>query len=280
MGETMNGHALWIGAADEELDLARTWIRPTLERWRSPLRVYPAPLDAVLSAGSSPVTPTLAILATDGPARWTLDDTVALSGAWPLMPIVSVATSLVDGRRRSGPPLAGIDEVPWYELPGRLETWLHAWTTGRPGTLTPPSTVRRDERLLGIAGEPPGGIRVAIVAPTELDAEGLAAIVPVAGGTVTSASRGRPALGESADVLLWDVGRSAAHAIGWLSILAANRPGLRIVVIESFPRADSARAAVDAGAAAVLGKPLSIEALVGLFRRFMAAPAGLGAAGG
>jgi hypothetical protein len=276
----MSGHALWIGEADDELDLARAWIRPTLERWRSTLLEYSGPRDAARSAALAPATPLLAMLATDRPARWTLDDTLALSAAWPLMPIVSIASTLVDGRRRSGPPLPGVDEVPWYELPGRLENWLRAWVAGRPGTLTAPSTIRRDERLLGVTAEPPTGIRVAVVAPTEFDAEGLAAIVGMAGGSVTAAARGRPTLDETADVLLWDVGRSAAHAIAWLGILAANRPGLRIVVVEPFPRAEAARAALEAGAAAILGKPLAIEALAGLFRRFSSPADGLGAAGG
>lgn len=275
----MSGHALWIGEADDELGLARSWIRPTLERWRSTLLEYSAPLDAARRAALAPATPLLAMLATDRPSRWPLEETLALSAAWPLMPIVSIASALVDGRRRSGPPLPGIDEVPWYELPGRLETWLRAWETGRPGTLTAPSTIRRDERLLGITAEPQTGTRVAIVAPTEFDAEGLAAIVAMAGGSVTSASRGSPTLDESADVLLWDVGRSAAHAIPRLGILAANRPGLRIVVIEPFPRAEAARAAIEAGASAILGKPLAIEALAGLLHRFSIPADGLGAAG-
>lgn len=276
----MSGHALWIGEADDELGLARAWIHPTLERWRSTLLEYSAPLDAARRAALAPATPLVAMLATDRPARWTLDDTLALSAAWPLMPIVSIASSLVDGRRRSGPPLPGVDEVPWYELPGRLENWLHSWEAGRPGTLTAPSTIRRDERLLGVTAEPATGVRVAIVAPTEFDAEGLAAVVAMAGGSVTSASRGRPQLDESADVLLWDVGRSAAQAIPWLGMLAANRPGLRIVIVEAFPRADAARAAIEAGAAAILGKPLALEALTGLLRRFSTPADGLGAAGG
>jgi hypothetical protein len=232
---------------------------------------------AAAAAAFDPITPHVAILATDRPSRWTLDDAVHLSRAWPLMPIVSAAASLVDGRRRSGPALPGIEDVAWYDLPGRLETWLCTWTAGRAGTLTPPAASRRDERLLGIvtasSREP---INVSVVAATPMDADGIAALVAAAGGVVTAMRWGRPPLDEAAAVLVWDVGSLTADALGWLGILAANRPHLAIIVIESFPRGDSVRAALEAGAAAVLGKPLSIEALMGTLSRLQPAMDGLG----
>lgn len=282
MQSTVTRPALWIGATDDgELGLARESIGRTLAAWQMPFREFASPCEATAWAAEAPATPAVALLATDWPARWTLADTVAISRAWPLMPIVSVAGSLVDGRRRSGPPLPGVEEVPWYDLPGRLESWFAAWRAGKPGTLTNPSTARRDERLLGVttaadAAEP---LTVSIVAGTPLDAEGIATLVPLAGGTVVESRRGRPPLDESAEVLVWDVGRLSADTIGWLGILAANRPALRIVIVESFPRGDSVQAAFDAGAAAVLGKPLSAEALFGTFRRLKAGRDGLGAAG-
>jgi CheY-like chemotaxis protein len=270
---------LWIGHDhDDELALARGWIEPVLTRWQTPLTAYATPGMAAAAAASDPITPRLAILATDRPSRWTLDDAVSLSRAWPLMPIVSVAASLVDGRRRSGPALPGIEDVAWYDLPGRLETWLGSWSAGRAGTLTTPTATRRDERLLGImAATPREPLTVSVVAATPMDADGIAALVPVAGGVVTTTQWGRPRLDEAAAVLVWDVGSLTVDTLGWLGILAANRPHLQIIVVESFPRGDSVRAALEAGAAAVLGKPLSIEALMGMFRRLQPAPDGLGA---
>jgi CheY-like chemotaxis protein len=269
---------LWIGEDhDDELSLARGWIEPLLARWQTSLTVHPTPDDACAAAAFDPITPRLAILATDRPSRWTLDDAVRLSRAWPLMPIVSVAATLVDGRRRSGPTLPGIEDVAWYDLPGRLETWLGNWGAGRAGTLTTPTATRRDERLLGIiAATSREPLPVSVVAATPMDADGVAALVPVAGGVVTAARCGRPPLDEAAAVLVWDVGSLTADALGWLGILAANRPHLAIVVVESFPRGDSVRAALEAGAAAVLGKPLSIEALMGMFHRLQPVADGLG----
>lgn len=269
---------LWIGNAEhDELRLARSRLQPTLARWQTPLHTFATPAEAARAADSDPTTPRLAILATDYPARWTIDDALQLSLAWPLMPIVAVASSLVDGRRRSGPALPGIEDIAWYDLPGRVETWLVSWEAGRTGTLSTPTTARRDDRLLGIM---PVGLRapltVSVVASTPLDADGIAALVPVAGGTVTTTRCGRPALDEAASALVWDVGSLTADSLGWLGILAANRPQLAIIVVESFPRGDSVQAALDAGAAAVLGKPLSIEALMGTLHRLVPVADGLG----
>ncbi len=270
--------ALWVGGTEhDELRMSLEWLQNTLARWKTPLAVCVEFDDLIFRATHDPTTPRLAILATDRPARWTLEDALRLSCAWPLLPIVSVASSLVDGRRRSGPPLPGIEEIPWCDLPGRVETWLVAWENGRVGTLAVPNASRRDERLLGIhpatALEPPS---VAVVAPTPLEADGLAAMVPVAGGVVSATQCGRPRLDETASVLVWDVGAISADTLGWLSILAANCPQLAIIIVESFPRCDSVRAALEAGAGAVLGKPVAVEALMGTLRRLTSAADGLG----
>jgi ActR/RegA family two-component response regulator len=68
------------------------------------------------------------------------------------------------------------------------------------------------------------------------------------------------------------VGRPTDTDFAWLGILAANRPGLGIVLLDSFPRGNTARAAVRAGAAAVLGRPVGLEALVGTLLRLGSRP--------
>lgn len=259
---------LWIGPTQRaEMRLARAWAAELVE-------VHDAASPAVAWA-APPVfldrTPAVILLAMDTPSRITLHDAVAVAVRWPLAPLVSVASSLVDGRRRSGPALAGIEEVPWHDLPGRLACWLADRAAGRPGTLGMPATARREDRLLEAMTR--GHDRaarpiVSVAAGNALDVEGLADLVTAAGGTVTRRSRGRPPLDEPAAVLVWDVGRISGDHLAWLRMLAANRPALRIVVMESFPRADTAQAAIAAGAAAVLGRPASAEAVAGTLARF------------
>jgi len=260
---------LWIGAATRaEMCLARAWAGGLAE-------VHDADSPAVALAATPAVfvdrTPAVILLATDAPARWTLPDAVALAVRWPLAPLVSVASSLVDGRRRSGPPLPGIEEVPWHDLPGRLGCWLADRAGGRPGTLGMPATARREDRFLEAMAHARDRVAVppvSVAAGSGLDLEGLADLVTAAGGIVTRRSRGRPPLDEPAAVLVWDVGRLGGDHLAWLRMLAANRPTLKIVVVESFPRVDMVQAAIAAGAAAVLGRPASAEALAGTLARF------------
>jgi DNA-binding NarL/FixJ family response regulator len=65
-------------------------------------------------------------------------------------------------------------------------------------------------------------------------------------------------------VVVWDVPAITAADLTWISLLTAHRPARAVVVLESFPRADTTRAALEAGAVAVLGRPVSMEALSGV----------------
>jgi len=190
------------------------------------------------------------------------------------MPIVSVASSLVDGRRRSGPPLPGIEEMPWHDLPGRCGWWLSALDADMPIGLGLPATARREERLLesidSIRRRAAGtgtSIDVAVAATRFDDVEPLCDLLALTGHRVANRQHGRPRLDESAGVLVWDIGDPHPDALAWLGLLAANRPGLFIVLLDSFPRGDTTLAAVRAGAAAVLGRPVSLEALAGTLSR-------------
>jgi hypothetical protein len=259
----------WLGdAAADELALARGWV----DEFASVVEYGEADDDS-----SAP--PTVALLAAQRPAGWTLPAAAAVSRRWPLTPLVAVVTSLADGRRRSGPWLPGVEEVAWHDLPGRLTWWLLELTAGRLGTLGLPATARREERVAEAAGHvrvlvdaiaPPPAVAVAGTCRTSLD--GVADLLAAAGFHVTGRTRGRPRLDDEADLLVWDVGRPTDTDFAWLGMLAANRPGLGIVLLDSFPRGDTARAAVRAGAAAVLGRPVGLEALVGTLLRLRSRP--------
>jgi len=277
---------LWIGPADGmEFGPARSWLAGRGAARGSDLFFFDSPRTAVESA--VPCGPALAVLATDRPGRWSLREVVSLSLRWPLMPIVAVTSSLVDGRRRSGPPFPGIEEVFWHDLPGRCERWLADLDAGRPGSLGLPATTRREERLLeslrreqasgiravpaasgpALRSVPRGSAAVAVVAEHAVDLEGLADLLTLAGRRILPRRSARPALDEPADLLVWDVGRIRHSHLAWLAMLAANRPGLRIVLLDSFPRGESSLAAMRAGADAVLGRPVLLETLEGTLVR-------------
>lgn len=236
-----------------------------------------APIVDLSEPGAIPVAhdvdgtrPALVLLASDVPARWSLGDAVRVSRCWPLAPLVSVASSLAEGRRRSGPPLSGIEEVPWNDLPARLIGWLADLRHGRRGTLGLPATARREDRVLAATdrvgrGSTADGAAwtVSVAASRPADVEGAADLLVAAGHVLARSSSGRPPLDEPADVLVWDVDRCTDEHLAWLRMLAANRPRLVVVLVVSFPRLEVVQAALAAGAATVLGRPLTLESLAG-----------------
>jgi hypothetical protein len=272
---------LWVGSSlSADLRLTRDWVGRLTEVHdvASPAMAVAAP-----PAPFADRSPAVVLVAVASPANWSLADLVPLAIRWPLAPIAAVGGALADGRRRSGPPLPGIEEVPWHDLPGRLASWLADRDAGRAGTLGVPATARREDRFLE-PGKSPGdstGPVVSLAAANGGDLDGLADLTRAAGAIVGRRSRGRPPLDEPAPVLVWDVGRLEGEHLAWLRMLAANRPGLRIILLESFPRSDTAAAALQAGAAAVLGRPASAETLAGTLL-WVTAPTGLsaGPAGG
>lgn len=268
---------LWIGSvAGSELAIARSGVAGLAEVIDAE---SPRAAVAALNTMAGQPTPAMAVLAADRPGRYSSVDALLLSRDFPLMPIVSVASSLVDGRRRSGPHLPGIDEVPWHDLPGRCSWWLAAFEAGMPTSLGLPATFRREERLLESIGgtgrfkrattpRPAGPlgaapVDISVVAARADDLDGLCDLLTVAGHRVVRRGLGRPDVHEDADALVWDVGDLAAGDLEWLRLLAANRPRLFILILESFPRGDTVAAALRAGAATVLGRPVCLEALAG-----------------
>lgn len=265
------GHRLlWIGgSSDAELSLARRQAET---------------LAAVFEAGSVATaverppevflerSPAVILLASLTPTDVALADVVRLRIRWPLAPIVSVASGLLDGRRRSGPFLPGVEDVPWHDLGGRLASWLADRSAGRAGTLGMPATARREERFFGGAippsSEPGRPVTVAVAARRAIDLEAVGDLVIAAGGRVVQTMHGRPDLGVAAEAVVWDIGLPDSADLVWLGMLTAHRPRLGVILLDSFPRAERVTAALAAGAAAVLSRPGSAEALSGVLRRF------------
>lgn len=252
----------WVGATSgEELH----WARRAVEAVASVAEYA----DAAAAADAEPDArwPAIVVLGSDVPARWMLADLTALARRWPLSPLVSVATSLVDGRRRSGPSLPATEEVPWSELPARIAWWLADRAAGRPGSLGLPATARREDRALeATAALRTGGrrLRVSVAAESAVALDGIADLVAAAGHEIVRGTCGRPPLDEPAEVLVWDSTCLGSAELAWMRMLAANRPRLRVILVDSFPRADTALAALAAGATAVLGRPLAPESLAGV----------------
>jgi hypothetical protein len=281
MGNAVSGQVppvLWIGPADSssELALARAWIADCAA-------VIDAASPAIAVADPPPAirdrSPAAILLSSSATISWSVRDCVMVSRRWPLAPLVSVAATLVEGRRRSGPALPGVEEVAWNELPGRLAWWLCDRAIGAAGTLGMPATARREERLLEVSRRvaemrPRQPARVEVAATRAIDAEAVADLVTAAGHAVVGRRVGKPPIDHDADAVVWDAGDLEAPQITWTGLLAANRPRAAIVLLDSFPRAETAAAAARIGASAVLSRPASLESLAGILLDVRPRPAG------
>lgn len=258
----------WIGSS-RSVEL--TWARDRCAHAATLVEVAgPAELAALVDPVRGP-WPALAVLASDMPSRWRLADAVAVSRCWPLAPVVSVCTPLADGRRRSGPPLPGVEEMAWNELPIRLAGWLADLDAGRPGVLGLPVASRREDRVLeaatrfkATAGRDGSPLRIAVAARRAVDLDGTAALLAASGASIVDRCVGKPRLDLAADLVVWDVEQVSADSITWLRMLTVQQPASAVVLLDSFPRADTTLAALQAGGLAVLGRPLAVESLTGL----------------
>jgi hypothetical protein len=259
----VNRRAVWIGPTDnDEFELARGVLASRLD---TTVLEEEGPLD--------PRGPLLACLAADGPRRAVHETALELARRWPLCRLVAISSSLCEGRRRSGPPTPGVEEIPWHELPGRLDCWLEDVEAGRPGWLGQPATLRREDRLLvglrngtATADEAASWRTVAVAAAHAESLDGLMGFLGSFRVPTASAAVGRPTMDASADVLLWECPESVAVELPWLGILAAHRPATDIVMLESFPRGDRTCEAIRAGAAWVLARPTPADVLLGTLR--------------
>ena len=266
---------LWVGEIDaEELAIAREClVRLTgcvVIRGTVPAPGSPSSRHGPDLLGTS--TPDCILLAIDRPGRWSVEQVLGLSLAFPLTPIFAIATSLGDGRRRSGPPLPGVEELAWHDAGGRLARWFADLDAGLPGSLGLPPTVRREERFHEAPAfqphpRPLGSLApVTVAARSPLDLDGLAELLAAAGHPIGERSIGRPRLAPPDRLVVWDAGRFDNADLEWLRLLVANRPGVAVVILDSFPRGDIARGALRAGASAILGRPVGLEVLAGTLR--------------
>ncbi len=276
-----NRSLLWIGDLHQTAEFCQVVdaIGHEIE-----IQHYPS-VDAALKATAiSQPEPTIICLAETHPGQVHYKDVLRLIHHWPLSRVVAVGSCLSDGRRRSGPVMDGILEVPWHDLPSRMRVWLQRIKTGVPSSLSRAPTLRREERWLAEAIErqtfcdtvdQSAQATVTVAASSKMMAEAVSELVPAAGGILVNCVSGKPAIQDTADVILWDLYDSPESQLEWIRLLTSQKPNRAIALLCSFPRGDTAQAAMEAGATAILGRPTDCEAIRGVL--FMAKTALLAA---
>ena len=269
-----NRKLLWIGDIHQTAEFCHV-----IESMSGDIEIQHCPtVDAALkNTTSNTPEPTIICLAETHPGQIHFHNVFRLTQHWPLTRIISVGSCLSDGRRRSGPVVDGILEVPWHDLPSRMKVWLQRIDSGAPSSLTYPPTLRRDERWLAdaIESQPfhetsvqatPATVTVA--ASSHMMAEAVGELITVAGGILVHCVTGKPPIQDTAEVIIWDLQDSPESQLEWIRLLTSQNPNRVLALLCSFPRSDTAHAAIEAGATAVLGRPTDCEAVRGVL--FMA----------
>ena len=262
-----NRGLLWIGDMHHTTEFCHV-----VHAIRGDIEVHHCPTvnDAFNDSTNCAFEPTIICLAETHSGQMQQGDVFRLIQRWPLSRIISVSSCLSDGRRRSGPVLKGVLEVPWHDFPARMKVWLQRIDSGATSSLTHPMTSRRDERWFAEAvkdqpfSEIPDPPTVTAAASSRTMVEAVGELVAAAGGRLEQCVVGKPVIQDTAEVIIWDLQDSLDSQLEWIRLLRSQRSHRTIALLCSFPRGDTAEAAMDAGATAILGRPTDCEAIRGV----------------
>ena len=197
------------------------------------------------------------VVAQARPGEFAHDDVARLRQLAPLARIVALLGSWCEGEARSGKPWPGVVRTYWHQWPARAERELRRLAAGECSPWALPPTATEEERLLADA-EPPRRQHCGLIAVFSRDramAETLASVCRSWGWEATRLrSSGDAAAGAIA--VLFDCGRCLDDELAELQRTAAALAPAPLVAIVHFPRIEDCELARQAGAAAVLAKPL------------------------
>ncbi len=181
----------------------------------------------------------------------------------PLARMVALLGSWCEGEMRSGKPWPAAVRTYWHQWPARADLELRRLAAGRDSTWALPATATEEERLLADAGQPlpqRHGL-IVIYARSFVVADWLsAACLRYGHATVWWHPRRRPQVRGAAAVVFdgWDCGEEVCRTLRQVAAAMAPAP---LVALLDFPRIEDIERARDAGAAAVLSKPLHLQDL-------------------
>ena len=208
----------------------------------------------------SSIFPQVIVLAWPCPGAFSASEIGRLRCAAPLARQLAVLGSWCEGEGRSGEVIPGVIRTPWHQW---VPTWGRDFQSASIARLpgwSLPETAGDDERLLWRMSRPcPPRHGLIAIASRQFDAAELYGAVCHRRGYMTVW------LSDSQDLLrvsppaavIWD---GDANRLDELSVLRNQSPA-PIVALIDFPRTEDVQRAMEAGAAAVLGRPLLWDCL-------------------
>lgn len=245
------------------------------------LTVAPGTAEGLADLEEAEIAPELIVVAAAWPGEFTAAEIERLRQAAPLARLLALVGSWSEGETRSGQPWSGVPRIYAHQFVARFGVELERLARGAAPTWSLPVTATEDERLLeGIRHSTekcltPLQQKIAVVAHDFQTAESLADALRSRG---RQAFRWRQAIEDAAltdeppDVILCDA-PTEADTFRALGQITAHAPGVPIVALMDFPRAEDRAAALKAGASAVISKPFLLEDLFWQIERLRVAQA-------
>lgn len=211
---------------------------------------------------SANLQPDVILMAQSRPDTFSNCELVQLQQTAPLAATVALLGSWCEGEMRSGRPLPAALRIFWYEFPS---WWKRQMSLRRAGRC--PDWARRTAHDVRLAAPDatansasqslPRPSLVVVKTSNYATGNALADVLHSAGYSVAIQTAGSHASVRGALAAVWDGGQLSDHEAVELKAFSAemDRHAAPVLVLLDFPRRDRIDAAVECGAAGVLGKP-------------------------
>lgn len=207
--------------------------------------------------------PDLCVVLAARPGEFAPERIEALRHWAPLARVVGLLGSWCEGESRTGRPWTAVPRVYWHRWRAWFERELAAWENGECGTLSLPLTATEEERLLhgGALSVDAGEVTIAIHSSSREMAGMLVEACAALGYDARRWEVDAASANEQPAIGIYDAATCDAGMIEELHELAVGSPSTYWLVLANFPRPDDERWLREAGATAVLSKPLVIDEL-------------------
>lgn len=220
--------------------------------------------ESALSAlADARLEPDVIVVAQSYPGQFSTEAIDRLRRLAPLARVLGLLGSWCEGETRTGQPWPGVIRTYWHQWLPHVDQELAHLRDGTCSTWCLPVTAGEEERFLLLADQPVARREGLIaVATPDFDMQGwLQAACAQRGYSTVWLLPHRPARIEGAAAAIFDGNECRGEELEWLGQFAAAVRPAPIVALLDFPRVDDRNRALDAGAGAVLSKPLVIDDL-------------------
>ena len=216
---------------------------------------------SLLAAGE--IVSDLTLIAQSYPGEFSQQTIDRLREASPLSRLIALLGSWCEGEMRSGQPWPTVIRMYWHQGLGRIGREIRRLARGSCPTWGLPLTASEEERLLASAQEDKTSREglIGIVAVRYESFDWLSAACRHRGYATLWLRRPQFPLAEGFSALLVEGTDFHGTELEFFQEIVVRYPQARRIAIMDFPRIEDRRRLFQAGAAAVLSKPLSVEDL-------------------